>query len=105
MDCVALGEGMPSAWSDELLKLWNRLSDFLPGNNEIAKDVIKTLVAAALVALITWLARKLYKWLRRIGESIWKPDDYRWRVERALSAVDQEGPGLWLAILERPREV
>lgn len=96
---------MPSAWSDELLKLWNRLSEVLPGNNEIAKDVIKALVAAALVALITWLAQKLYKSLRRIGASIWGPDDYRWRVERARSAVDQKGPGLWLAIpIERPRE-
>jgi hypothetical protein len=96
---------MPPAWSEELLKLWNRLSEVLPGNNEIAKDVIKALVAAALVALITWLAQKLYKWLRRIGGLIWGPDDYRWRVERARSAVDQKGPGLWLAIpIERPRE-
>jgi len=96
---------MPSAWLDEFVKLWNRLSDVLPGNNEVAKDVIKGIIAAALVALITWLAGKLYRLLRRIGAAIWKADEYRWRVERARSAVDQKGPGLWLAITpERPRE-
>ncbi|MGE0853702.1 MAG: ParA family protein [Hyphomicrobiaceae bacterium] len=77
----------------------------LPGNNEILKDVIKGLIAAALVALITWLAGKLYRWFRRLAETIGKPDDYRWRVERARSAVDQKGPGLWLAVPpERPNE-
>jgi cellulose biosynthesis protein BcsQ len=97
--CYALGELMASTWLDQLFKLWNGISDVLPGNSEILKDVIKALVVAALVALITWLAKKFLRWLRRPRK------DYRWRVERALSAVDQNGPGLWLAIPpERPRE-
>jgi len=36
---------------------------------------------------------------------VWAADDYRWRVERARSAVAQNGPGLWLSLPpERPRE-
>ena len=96
---------MLAAWFDHVIQVWNRLSELLPGNNEIAKDVIKTLVAGALVALTTWLSRKFYKWLRRIRDTIWAADDHRWRVERARSAVDQKGPGLWLALpADRPRE-
>ena len=56
---------MGSRWQcDTCLTVWSRLSEFLPGNSEVFKDVLKTLIVAAIVAALTWLGRKLYKWLK-----------------------------------------
>lgn len=83
--------------------IWAALSDMLPGNNELTKDIVKALLVAIAVAILTWLANRAYRLLKRLKRRIFAPDDYRWRVERARSTVRPDGPGLWLAIdQERP---
>ncbi len=82
-------------------EVWAALSDLLPGNSEVVKDVVKTLLVAAAVWALSWLAVKIYRLLKRLLRG----DDHKWRVERARSTVRPDGPGLWLAIKqERPPE-
>ena len=85
--------------------VWVSLSDALPGNDDLSKDIVKALLVASAVGILTWLSRKVYRLLKRLTEHIFKPDEYRWRVERARSAVRRDGPGLWLSIKqERPAQ-
>ena len=84
------------AWSDNGSLL--ALADIFPGNIELTKDIIKGLLAAAAVAVATWLAPRVYRLAKRLWSGIFKPDDNSWRVERARGAVQPGGPGLWLAI-------
>ena len=82
---------------------WKALSDAIPGNSELSKDIIKGLLVAAAVFLFTLLAGQTVKALKWLKGYIVKTDDYRWRVVRTRSAVDPKSPGLWLAIRhERP---
>jgi cellulose biosynthesis protein BcsQ len=77
---------------------WSQISNFLPGNSELIRDISKAFLVAVGVAILTWLARWVYRLLKRLKTWITTPDEYRWRVERARSAVRRNGPGLWLAI-------
>ena len=76
-----------------LVNAWGWLSALLPGNNEILKAAVLAIVGA----LAVWFARRLVGWFSRAIKRIGR-DDYRWRVERARSAIRTDGPGLWLAI-------
>ena len=76
-----------------LVNTWESLSALLPGNNE----VLKAAILAIIGALAVWFARRLVRWFSRAIKQIGR-DDYRWRVERARSAIRTDGPGLWLAI-------
>jgi len=78
--------------------IWAALSDLLPGNNEIAKDIIKGLVAAVAAGIISWLASKAYRLMKRLKDRIAKPDDCKWRLERVRSTIKRDGSGSWLAI-------
>ncbi len=81
--------------------IWAALSEMLPGNNELIKDIIKALLVAGAVWALTWFGRAIYRWLKRIITG----DDNAWRVERVRAAVRPDGPGLWLAIKhERPSQ-
>src|SRR5262245_53774780 len=94
-----------SGWWDSAWyrAIWSTLSDVLPGNGELTKDVVKTLLVAIAFAILTWLANRTYRLLKLLKERIFPADDYRWRVERVRSTVRPNGPGLWLAIKqERP---
>ncbi len=83
---------------------WAALSDMLPGNNELAKDISKALFVAVAVWVFTWLARKGYRLLKRIIGWVFT-DGCCSRVDRIRSAVRQDGPGMWLAIKqERPAQ-
>jgi cellulose biosynthesis protein BcsQ len=78
------------------------LAAMLPESDDLIKDVIKTLLVAGAVALLTLIGNKLYRVIRR---QFGRKDDFRWRVERARSTVRRDGTGLWLAIpIVRPRE-
>lgn len=89
---------------DWLRELFQNIPGVVPGRNEVAKDVIKTLLVAALVAILTWLAvqlwQKLVRWWRK------PPDDYRWRIERARKAIrrdPEKDGGIFLNIpIDRP---
>lgn len=90
------------AWCQSI---WAALSEVLPGNNEVIKDIIKAVLVAIALAILGWIARAVYRIVRRLIERIVTPDKYKWKVERALGTVDAKGPGLWLAIKEeRPAQ-
>lgn len=83
--------------------VWSAISDVLPGNNELTKDIVKALLVAFFVAILTWLLSRTYRLLKRLRARFASPNEDHWRIERARSAVRPDGPGLWLAIkLERP---
>lgn len=90
--------GWECTWCQDV---WAALSELLPGNNEVIKDIIKTALVAIAVPALGWLVRAFYRLIRRLFDSISAPDQYRWKVERAQSTVDPKGPGLWLAIPKR----
>lgn len=79
-------------------QVWTALSDMLPGNNEVVKDVIKAALVAIAVGILTWLARKIWQFIKGLFKRIFTPNECCWKVERTRSTVNTAGPGLWLAI-------
>lgn len=80
---------------------WDYTSRFLPGNDEVVKDIIKWTIVALVGLALTWIGRRLLKWIKYLLTQ--KPDDSYWRVLRARSSVKRDGQGLWLTITkERP---
>jgi cellulose biosynthesis protein BcsQ len=81
------------------------LGDVFPGSDDVMKDVVKALLVAAALGLLTWVGRKLYVLYLRLRERIAKKDDSSWRVMRARDTIKRKGPGLWLGIkIEHPSE-
>lgn len=86
-------------------RVWSALSDVLPGNNEVIKDIIKAILVALALAILGWLGRALYRVLKTLWQRLRSPDKYKRQVERALGTVDPNKDGLWLTIdVDRPAQ-
>jgi chromosome partitioning protein len=78
----------------------DQIKDFVPGNNDLLKEVVKDIVAAAILSITGWLVflmLKLVKLILRRMVSILAPEPSEWRIKR-LRAATVEGSNLWLAI-------
>ncbi len=77
-----------------------QLKDFIPGNNDLLKEVVKDLLLALIVPVLgslVFIIAKLFRYLTRqvLSTLIVNPD--AWRIER-LRGATAEGGRLWLAV-------
>jgi Flp pilus assembly CpaE family ATPase len=91
---LACGE---PAWLCGNLEL---LKEFIPGNNDLLKEIVKDVLAALMVSLLGWLLFQLVKLLGRLIRQVrnirtGNPD--AWRIEQLRKATAENGR-LWLAL-------
>jgi hypothetical protein len=70
--------------------------DFIPGNNDVIKEIIKDVLVAIFVTGLGWLTYLLWLLLRYLFRIFVDPN--AWRIERLREATKEDGPGLWLAV-------
>jgi cellulose biosynthesis protein BcsQ len=76
------------------------LAELLPFD-DLLKDIIKALLVALALALLTWFRTQIYLGIRSLTNRFGNG----WRVKRARATVKLGGLGLWLGIkIERPNE-
>ncbi|MFY9641186.1 MAG: ParA family protein [Rhodomicrobium sp.] len=83
----------------------DQLKDFVPGNNDLLKEIVKDVFAALLVSAVGWLAFVIIKLSRHLVQRLVRiitvnPD--AWRLQRLRDAT-AENKRLWLAVhIETP---
>lgn len=70
---------------------WLAASRYLPGNDEVIKEVIKYFLVAGVTSAIGWVVWRVLRWVKRRSIA----NDALARLERARSAIRSDS-GVWL---------
>lgn len=80
---------------DWIAQQWHWLSRFIPGNDEIIKDIIKGVIVAIILPTIFFISRAFLRKMRRFLIDHMDCIDKSRRLNRARNAVDSD-KGIWL---------